>query len=611
MAKRKHGKEKVKKDALDLRDIYYEPSLHELPVALDNWGKVPKVLDQQSEGACVGFGTAAVVNYLLANRSDKGGKQPPLVSPRMLYEIAQRYDEWEGEDYEGSSLRGAMKGWYHHGVCSEKEWPYDVKNPGRLTPNAALDAQRRPLGSYYRVRHRHLNHMHAAINETGILLASAEVHSGWDAADKDGYIPYRRDRLGGHAFAIVGYDTEGFWIQNSWGESWGFWGFGHLRYDDWLENSWDCWVSRMGVPIEAYSEGGVSAATRARFDYVPYAEVDPNAIVSHLVHLGDNGRLKKTGRFATEEQDVHNLIHQSMDAKRKSWGKPRVVLYAHGGLNTGKASAARIASMRDTFLANEIYPIHFMWETGLLDSLVGAARHALSLDRAAGIGERFTDLVDEAIEIGARPLGKPVWSEMNQNAELASAQKGGADLLVKELQAWRDAGNDLELHLVGHSAGSIFHTYLIERLLVAKIDIKSLTLFAPACTTALFRDTVVKNAARIGQVAVFNLNDAAERDDSVGPYRKSLLYFVSESFEPKRHEPLLGMDEYLQKDNAIKRFLGGGRATGPTTRGYLRGAAVPVKFTSSSTTHGGFDNDDDTLNTTLRLILGEEPRKEF
>lgn len=35
----------------------------------------------------------------------------------MLYELARRYDEWPGEGYEGSSARGAMKGWVRHGVC--------------------------------------------------------------------------------------------------------------------------------------------------------------------------------------------------------------------------------------------------------------------------------------------------------------------------------------------------------------------------------------------------------------------------------------------------------------------------------------------------------------
>jgi hypothetical protein len=37
----------------------------------------------------------------------------------MLYSMARRYDEFAGQPGvdSGSSLRGAMKGWYKHGVC--------------------------------------------------------------------------------------------------------------------------------------------------------------------------------------------------------------------------------------------------------------------------------------------------------------------------------------------------------------------------------------------------------------------------------------------------------------------------------------------------------------
>lgn len=54
------------------------------------------------------------------------------VSPRMFYEMARRYDEWPGENYSGSSARGAMKGWHKHGVCEEKLWPYDSNQPGGM-----------------------------------------------------------------------------------------------------------------------------------------------------------------------------------------------------------------------------------------------------------------------------------------------------------------------------------------------------------------------------------------------------------------------------------------------------------------------------------------------
>ena len=44
----------------------------------------------------------------------------------------------------------------------------------------------------------------------------------------------------------------------------------------------------------------------------------------------------------------------------KNWqGPKRLMVYCHGGLNSEKASAARIASLQPYFLANEVYPLHF------------------------------------------------------------------------------------------------------------------------------------------------------------------------------------------------------------------------------------------------------------
>ena len=88
----------VVKDPLDLRDLVYESGLFELPFAVDNRRRVPVILDQGEEGACTGFGLAAVVNYLLHNRRDRHPpKTRPIerpdegASPRMLYEMARRY----------------------------------------------------------------------------------------------------------------------------------------------------------------------------------------------------------------------------------------------------------------------------------------------------------------------------------------------------------------------------------------------------------------------------------------------------------------------------------------------------------------------------------------
>src|SRR5262249_21832212 len=180
-------------DTLDFRDRMFEPTLVEVPtnIPLADYQKnnVP-ILDQGQEGACTGFGLATVANYLLRVRKVEPDKIP--TSPRMFYEMAKRYDEWPGEAYEGSSARGAMKGWHKHGVCAETVWPYRPKKLAGdlLTAKRAEEARRRPLGAYFRVNHRDLVAMHSAISEVGVLYATGTVHEGWRSVGKDGVVKY-------------------------------------------------------------------------------------------------------------------------------------------------------------------------------------------------------------------------------------------------------------------------------------------------------------------------------------------------------------------------------------------------------------------------------------
>jgi len=241
----------VPRDLFDLRDRQYQPTLVPLPEAVDRRARVSAKLVrvQGDEGACTGFAMAAVVNHLMAAR-----RKPFDASPRFLYENARRYDEWKGEEYEGSSIRGAMKGFLRHGVCPWSALPY---RPGqaldRIPPEALAAAVDRPLGAYYRVSTSAIDDMQSALHEVGVVLVSAQVHRGWDApvkpksglariAWKAGY-----EQQGGHAFALVGYDSVGFILQNSWGAGWGSGGFARIEYDDWLVNRMDAWVCQLGV----------------------------------------------------------------------------------------------------------------------------------------------------------------------------------------------------------------------------------------------------------------------------------------------------------------------------------------------------------------------------
>ncbi len=625
-------------DRIDVRDWFYQPRLIPLPDQLINCDAVPEILDQGAEGACTGYALAAAINFLLNQR-----KVVRRVSARMLYELARRYDEWPGEQYEGSSARGTIKGWVRHGVCGERSWPKDRRGVHHFTPAIADEALATPGGAYYRVMHRQVRDMHAALNEVGVLYATLMVHAGWDTPGprkvklsyRSGGMVRQRElpviaRKGradsGHAVAIVGYTSQGFIVQNSWGRRWGAEGFALLPYEDYLLHTTDVWVAQLGVPVavDLWAAGatdtteGLQRASQA----IPLAAIRP-----YVIDVGNNGELSMSGEYWTTEQDLARLFDDVIPAAAKTWSKRRVLLYLHGGLNDEQAVARRVVAFRDVLLANEIYPLHVMWESGVVESLNGMIRDLFTdVDQRAGaaewmhrLREGLLEAKDRSIELTAAVPGTALWNEMKENARLASehpARRGGMAMLARHGQAaLKRAGESerrrWELHVVGHSAGCIFAAHALPHLTALGIPIKSLHFMAPAITVALFKRLVlpVIREGRCPIPSLFLLGDEAERADSVGPYGKSLLYLVSNAFEGRRGVPILGMEKFLGADDevykVVQRMVGGLPALVIAGRGH--GAAS----TSRSTTHGGFDNDPVTLNSILRRILGAEPARPF
>ncbi|HEX5050760.1 MAG TPA: C1 family peptidase [Planctomycetota bacterium] len=615
----------VRRDTLDFRDRMYVANLCEVPtqIPLEAYKKrfvhgQPHILDQGKQGACTGFGLAAVANALLTWRRVVPDATP--VSARMLYEMARRYDEWPGERYEGSSARGAMKGWHKHGVCSAKMWPH---TPGKKR-YAGLDAQRaadglkRPLGAYYRVNHKDLVAMHAAMAEVGVLYATATVHGGWDEVGPDGAIPYPRAIDGGHAFALVGYDEHGFWIQNSWGEHWGRGGFARVSYDDWLENGTDVWVARLGAPVVLTQPASTAIAHSAaahRSAAYTFADLRP-----HIVSIGNDGLLEPGGDYGTSAADVETVFAKDIPARFAQWqtGDRHLLLYAHGGLVGEDSAVQRVADYREAMLGQQIYPLSFIWHSDFWTTCKNILEDAVRRRRPEGMLDSAKDFMldrfDDALEPIARVLGgRAQWQEMQENAEGATSNaEGGARLVGKLVGKLVRSTPRVKVHLVGHSAGSIFLGPLARLLAQGGVAIESCTMWAPACTTALFdRDyaPAIERGA-IGRFALFTLTDRAEQDDScAGIYHKSLLYLVSNALEDKPRIPivrdgvaLLGMEKFAKQHERLTKLIAKKKVDWIRSPNTARPGSPDH---STAREHGAFDDDQPTLVATMARMLGK------
>ncbi len=609
----------VRPDALDFRDLPFRANVALAPQPRLFPSIQLPVKDQGETNAYTGFALSLVVEHLLR----RARRPAATVSPFMLYSMARRYDEFPGSKDEGSSLRGALKGWFKHGACADSMWRTGIDMPpvpGDPKEDWWLEAVNRPLGAYYRIATRSIADIHCALNEVGVVYASAVCHAGWDeganlkqpkAAPVSfgkpvwSILPRKRSRDdGGHAFALVGYDERGFLLQNSWGGNWGTRGYAILTYDDWLENAMDCWVAQLGVVTEEHRE--IARAQTLRTDpggrvELAVGEVLRNREISpFVINMGNNGRLSNSGWFRTTADDVRALVEVHLKQARELWAvgdaPVDVCIYAHGGLVGEKEAAAHAAKLIPLLYDRRIFPVYLMWETDFFSTVLDRLDDAVEgMPRPTGgredLWSRLEQWWNERLErLLARP-GTALWSEMKENAASMTAGAGaGVAILYEHLAGAQAKPWPVRLHLVGHSAGSIALAHVVDFLFRRGAAVDSVSFLAPAIRVETF-DRLVTPRLVDGSVAryqQFHLTEKAEEDDpTCGPYRRSLLHLVSESFEGGTRTPILGMKRYFDADAAMPAGVVAQVAPGPA---------------SASTTHGGFDDDEATLAQVIAFI---------
>lgn len=343
----------------------------------------------------------------------------------------------------------------------------------------------------------------------------------------------------------------------------------------------------------------------------------------HVVYTADGGLADTStstpqtlDEFHTTAADVREIVATHLDAfvRAQQAKMPRgkkapvpVLIWAHGGLTTkaqGMATAHRQASW---WLANGVFPIHAVWESGFwttLEDVIGGKQ----------AGQRgFTDLTDIAVEAAARLLGgRKFWDDMKVDATAASLdavgdrEAGGGFVLAAALRDYVQRNpKSITLHAAGHSAGSIYHSAFVPLLLRgddAVPSVKTVTFLAPAVRIDTFEQKLLPLArdGRIEDLSIFTMNaDQEKRDNTAGVYRKSLLWLVSHSFEVEREARILGLEQHLRTAGPTMAYLrqeGERLVLGPTSAG--------KRTSTQARSHGDFDNDVPTMMSLARRVVG-------
>jgi hypothetical protein len=327
-----------------------------------------------------------------------------------------------------------------------------------------------------------------------------------------------------------------------------------------------------------------------------------------VIDMENNGHLSGSGVFRTQRSDVEALTNFHIGEARKKWGlksaEPTdIAIYAHGGL-TGEETAAQTAARWIPALYEaRIFPIFLMWETDLWSTLQNRLADLVTGQPrpTGGLVDQLKRFWNRRLERLLAPAGSRIWGEMKQNADgiTGYAESGGCILYESGMKSPWFTTTPRRLHLIGHSAGSIVHCYLVHRLADLGWKFDSVSFMAAAATVDLFEKTLLRRLQdkTVREFRSFLLTDAAEEQDAtcrpILGYGRSLLYLVSQSFEGGTRTPILGMQKYFTDRVASRRLASVKVWTSPG----------PV---TASTTHGGFDDDRLTMESVIKLIRKEK-----
>jgi hypothetical protein len=173
------------------------PKLPDKPPRSYSW-RVPSVLDQGQEGACVAFAWTHELNARpVVNGYDAAFAQ-------TLYREAQKLDEWPGEDYSGTSVLAGAKAVQARGYIAEYRWAFN------------------------------LDDLILSLGYAGPVVLGLNWYTGMMNADAEGVIRPSGQVEGGHSVCAYGVNVlrREVRIVNSWGPSWGKGGFCTISFDD-------------------------------------------------------------------------------------------------------------------------------------------------------------------------------------------------------------------------------------------------------------------------------------------------------------------------------------------------------------------------------------------
>lgn len=185
-------------DSRDKRYLLADTLIEETELKMRYWNPVWQG-DQGENPYCVAF---AWLQWMAAEPVIH--RAAPIYRPRDVYNDAQQLDEIPGNNYAGTTVRAGAKAMKKRGVVTKYWWAWDLD----VTIRAVLTL--------------------------GPVVVGTNWYYKMFTPNNRNFIKIGGDRLGGHAYTLIGVDVEEefFWLQNSWGYDWGENGIAKIGFED-------------------------------------------------------------------------------------------------------------------------------------------------------------------------------------------------------------------------------------------------------------------------------------------------------------------------------------------------------------------------------------------
>ena len=179
------------------------------PLKGKTWG-CTIYLDQLNTSACTG--NARIYDLAASPSPLRQANGLPFTedNAQALYHLAQKYDEWPGEDYEGSSVLGACKAAQHMGFIGAYRWAFNIDDMCR----ALAEIGPVIVGTDWR------GDMFAP-DPWGVISPTGSIEGGHSYIIRGIIVgeEYKASLVGGMAHVRKGIPL--FRARNSWGQTWG------------------------------------------------------------------------------------------------------------------------------------------------------------------------------------------------------------------------------------------------------------------------------------------------------------------------------------------------------------------------------------------------------